>query len=175
MNTDNTNLKEFKIYIADLADYNMGLLEGVWLDITDMDADEIRKEIQEFLKKRTKETGELHEEFAIFDMEEFPDELVSEHPDFDELVKFMELTKEFGDAFATYCSHIGGIEYATKEGFEEAYCGQYKSEVEYAEEIAETVFDISESIACYFNYEKFAIDLFINDYYFEDGYVFRRI
>jgi len=173
MNTNNTTTREFKLYVADLADYNAGLLSGFWLDIEDLTANEISEKIQDFLKKRTEETSELHEEYAIHDMEGFPSTLTSEWPDFKELVEYMELIQAHGDAYEAYCEWIG-FEYATPEGFEESYCGEYDSEQDYAEELADEIMEIPTNMEPYFDYEKFSNELFMTDYHYEAGYVFRN-
>ena len=61
----------------------------------------------------------------------------------------------------------------------EAYHGKWKDEVEFAEEIIDScgyLDQMPENIRYYFDYEKFARDLFINDYVFDDstGVVFSR-
>lgn len=64
-----------------------------------------------------------------------------------------------------------------KDDFEDAYCGEYDSEQAYAEELVDELGCLErmpENLRWYFDYEKFARDLFINDYYFVNGYVFRR-
>ncbi len=65
------------------------------------------------------------------------------------------------------------------QSFEDAFHGRYKSEVDYAESYAEEcgiLAEIPEHFRCYFDYEKFARDLFIDDVYFhnETGCVFSR-
>lgn len=80
-------LKELRVYIADLADYNNGTLRGNWYDLNDYDeADDLKLEISNFLK----ETG--HEEYAIHDYEGFPDCLnLSEYEDIETLFKIRDL------------------------------------------------------------------------------------
>lgn len=58
--------------------------------------------------------------------------------------------------------------------FQECFCGTWSSKVDYAESYVDDVMSIPQEIAPYFDYEKFANDLFI-DYYFDDdtGAVFR--
>ena len=59
----------------------------------------------------------------------------------------------------------------------DAYVGVYDSEEDFAEEIVSDCYDLDNmmgSLACYFDYEKFARDLFMCDYYFgSHGTVFR--
>ncbi len=58
--------------------------------------------------------------------------------------------------------------------FEDEYQGEYKDEEDFAYDIVEQCYDLPEFAKTYFDYEKFARDLFIGDYYFENGFVFRR-
>jgi antirestriction protein len=58
--------------------------------------------------------------------------------------------------------------------FEDDYQGKYRSEEDYAYEVVEECYDLPEFAKTYFDYEKFASDLFISDYWYEDGFVFRR-
>ena len=60
------------------------------------------------------------------------------------------------------------------DSFRDDYQGNYKDEEDYAYEIIEQCYDLPEFALSYFDYEKFARDLFMTDYWFEDGHVFRR-
>ncbi|RJW92413.1 antirestriction protein ArdA, partial [Bacteroides sp. AF35-22] len=53
------------------------------------------------------------------------------------------------------------------------YRGQYDDEEDFAYEIIEECYDLPEFAKTYFDYEKFARDLFMCDYWFDDGFVFR--
>jgi len=53
--------------------------------------------------------------------------------------------------------------------------GQYDSEEDFAEQYVNECLDLQKMmgyLANYFDYEKFARDLFMSDYTFMDGYVF---
>jgi antirestriction protein len=61
--------------------------------------------------------------------------------------------------------------------FEESYQGEMSTK-EFAEQLAEEFFDfdgVYNSIAQYFDYEKWERDLFMGDYWENDGYIFRSI
>ena len=63
------------------------------------------------------------------------------------------------------------------ERFEEAYNGKWDSELAYAEDLVDSCYDLEKmmgSLSSYFDYEKFARDLFITDYTYCDGYVFNN-
>jgi antirestriction protein len=61
--------------------------------------------------------------------------------------------------------------------FEESYQGEMEPS-EFAEQLAEEFFDLNNSqspLANYFDYEKWERDLFMGDYWENDGYIFRSI
>jgi hypothetical protein len=62
--------------------------------------------------------------------------------------------------------------------FEEAYCGEWNSEQEFADNLADEMGFIEEmgriNLAQYFDYDKWARDLFMTDYWSSNGYVFRN-
>ena len=49
----------------------------------------------------------------------------------------------------------------------------YDDEEDFAYRIVEECYDLPEFAKTYFDYEKFARDLFMCDYWFDDGFVFR--
>lgn len=60
--------------------------------------------------------------------------------------------------------------------FHDDYVGDYDSEKDFAEQMVdEGMFgEIPEGIAFYIDYEAVARDLFIGDYWYSNGHVFRR-
>jgi antirestriction protein len=61
--------------------------------------------------------------------------------------------------------------------FEESYQGEMDTR-EFAEQLAEEFFDLNNSkspLANYFDYEKWERDLFMGDYWENDGFIFRSI
>lgn len=61
--------------------------------------------------------------------------------------------------------------------FEDAYVGEYGSEKEFAQELFDDVYahETPEFIAQYIDWEAFARDVFLSDYNYLNGYVFRNI
>lgn len=60
---------------------------------------------------------------------------------------------------------------------EDAYCGRFDSEEQYAEDLVDNcglLDGMPENLRGYFDYEAFARDLFINDVVLEQGHVFNR-
>ena len=158
-----TLLTSPKIYVACLASYNNGILHGQWIE-ADQDAEAIMNEIQDMLGQSPVCDAE---EWAIHDYEGFEGIRLSEYESIEEVARLAELVGEHGEAFAAYAGYVGS-DYATAEGFREAYMGKWDSEEEYARHIAEETLDIPERLEFYMDYEKYARDLFINDYYSVD-------
>ena len=164
-----------RIYVACLAAYNNGMLYGKWID-ADQDADSIRLEIQTMLAGSPIPGAE---EWAIHDYDGFCGLRLSESEDIEDLVETVSLITEHGEAWARYAEYVG-TDYASQEDFEEAYAGEWDSEEDYAEHLAEETMEIPEHLRFYIDYEKLARDIFINDYFSAEGsnckiFVFRRM
>lgn len=83
------------------------------------------------------------------------------------------------EAFFVWCNHnlhdLGKEDvYDLVNRFKDLYVGKYDDEEDFAYEIIEECYDLSDFAKMYFDYEKFARDLFMGEYYFEDGFVFIR-
>ena len=163
-----------RIYVACLASYNRGILYGKWIDATD--ADEIREEIQNMLSESQEP---IAEEWAIHDSEFFSSLCLDKHEDIDQVAEIGALIEEHGAAFAAYADNMG-IDHATADGFQDAYCGEWDSEQAYAENLFDELYlhEVPEHIQPYIDYEAYARDLFINDYFSVEGessvYVFHN-
>lgn len=159
---------EFNIYVASLSDYNNGILHGVWITLdSSTDKGEIYDEITKMLdaSPTAKKYGELAEEYAIHDFEGFPECLCEEYQDFDTLLNFIAKYEEHGEAWVAYLEYYGE-QWATQEDFEDRFAGEYESEEDYAEQYVEDTGMLSEvpdQLKYYFDMEKFARDMFIND------------
>jgi antirestriction protein len=163
-----------KIYVACLAAYNNGILHGRWID-ADQDEESIREEIQDMLKESPIPRAE---EWAIHDYEGFEGMTLSEYESIEDVVRNANLIKGYGEPYAAYAGFIGE-DYATEEHFQEDYQGEWDSEEAFAQDLAEETMNIPEHLQFYFDCEKFANDLFINDYFSVDAsngkvFVFRR-
>ena len=101
--------------------------------------------------------------------EEFIDEEV-----FDKIIAFIQMDDDKQKAFKAYVSATGDDSISD---FEDSYEGEYDSEEDFATHIVNECYDLERmmgNLSYYFDYKAFARDLFISDYIFEDGYVFRR-
>ena len=145
-----------QIYVACLAAYNNGHLHGRWVE-ANQDADAIHEQIQAMLAESPVPGAE---EWAIHDFENFHGLTIGEHDSVDDVAKLADLLEEHGDAYAAYVDCVGA-HYATPEGFEEHYRGEWDSAEAYAENlIDEGCFgEIPQAIANYIDVEKIAHDL----------------
>lgn len=168
-----------KIYVACLSSYNNGLLHGKWFDLNDFsDADDLRDSIQKEVLDESPMQGKenIIEEFAIHDFEAPKGADIGEYSGLEELIEMNEiLSDDNGEMILALKSHLGldSLEKA-KDYFDENYQGEFKSDEEFAWDIAENAmgWDLSEGIGRYFDAEAFARDLMFE--HFEiDGHYFR--
>ena len=167
-----------KIYVADLADYNAGRLNGKWIDLGELSSvEDLQSEINEHV------LSPGHEEWAIHDYEGFGDIRISEYEDLGTLLDLSEAIEDHGDPFVAWISEVvGDIGYFADvadavDQFVDRYVGPMTLE-DYAYEYAEEVLGLKDTALDYFNYEKFANDLSMSGdmtevYYNGVDYVFR--
>ena len=174
-----------RIYVACLASYNAGTLHGVWIDCEGKDSGELEEEVAAMLREseypnvevECPDTGEMvpsAEEWAIHDSEGLGD--IGEHESLDDIAELAEAIGEHGDAYLAYIDCVGS-HYATPSDFEDRYRGEFNSELDYAYHIVDELYNLDEmmgNLSFYFDYERFARDLFINDCTFVDGHVFDK-
>lgn len=165
------SVNEISLYVGTYGKYNSGSIAGQWVNLMEYPT------LQEFLTHCAEiHSDEQDPEFMFQDCENVPSTLYSES-DATDIYKVIEYATENRiDDITALLAYIGnvGLEYGL-ESFEEAYCGEYDSELDYAYEIADECMNIPDNIKGYFDYEKFSRDLFIGDYTYIDGYVFRNM
>lgn len=183
-----TNTERFLIYVASLSDYNAGILHGAWIDFDQLDnIDAVVPAIQRMLEASptAKATGQPAKEWAIHDYEgwcgldidenDYPASLWLRYETLSSLLE----EGYSPDAIRDYAEWAGadGFDDPFKNAFEEAYAGQYESELEFAEEWVEdtgVLANVPDFLLNYFDYDAFARDLFMTDYHMSDsGHVFR--
>lgn len=172
------NLNAARIYVGTYAKYNSGSLAGKWVKLSDFS----------YLEDFMEHCAEIHKdeeepEYMFQDWEEIPDCLIGEEhldEDFFELRDELDrLTDTQQDAFWIWMngdnnSLTRGV-YRLVRDFQSDYIGCYDSKEEFAKEILEErEEELSEFARQYFDYEKYANDLFLSDFWYEEGYVFRN-
>lgn len=177
MKQNNTASKrvESRVYVGTFGKYSRGSIAGAWLVLQDYsDYDEFLKACKELHK------DEENPEFMFQDWENIPEGAISEsylNPTIWEAFDAIESNYE---EFATYCNYMESIRRGDDfadvvERFEERRQGEYSSEEDFAEQVAEDTGiteSIPEDLRHYFDYSAFARDLFASDYSYCDGYVF---
>ena len=109
-------------------------------------------------------------ELMYQDFENMPDSLYHEsmgEEGFNKIAEYCELCDEYSveavDDFLEWDST------EDLDNMHDAYVGVYDSREDFAREIVSDCYDIENimgNLACYFDYEAFARDLFMGDYYF---------
>ena len=172
------NLENAKIYVSSYKKYTEDSLFGKWLVLSDYsDMDEFMAACKEL------HSDESDPEFMFQDFEAIPDSLISESwlsenffPLRDALV---ELSDNEQEAFLVWCNN-GSYDLDSEDchdlisSFKDEYFGEYESEEDFAYNLVEDCYNLPEFALTYFDYEKFAKDLFIGDFWYDSGFVFRR-
>lgn len=174
-----------KIYVASLSDYNAGILHGAWFDLSVYDdADELYQDIYKVVLSTSptahSEGLAAAEEYAIHDYDDIYPSGLGEYESLSDLMEIQDCLNQCSsyeeeEAFCAWLNETGNSpDYSS---FEDAYCGKYDSEEDYAYQyIEETgILDsLPEWAQRYFDYEAFARDMFLDGYTMtEGGYVFR--
>lgn len=160
-----------RLYVGTYAKYNDGNLFGKWIDLEDFDCKE------DFLEA----CAELHKdeedpELMFQDFQGFPRNMYSECSVSDELwdnwVLLNDSQREIIEAYWDHVDSSGTLKQA-----EEAYQGEFDTEENFAEELAEDLgyfTDVPDHLRMYFDFKAFARDLFMSDYIWAGGHVFRN-
>lgn len=194
--TNNLKIKKFatgsrissddtpKIWVGEWSLYNEGNLTGEWVDLSDFeDGAEVMDKIQALLDKWTKSTGELREEYAIFDFENFPRELYSEQmgeAQFDKIITAYKLSESLDipmDVLASLMSEYDLDDANALEEFvNERYVGYFQNNSDLGEHLVEMYGGIENmpkhTLEMYFDYDSYGRDEDINSFNAYEGYYF---
>ena len=162
------------LYCGTYGKYNSGNFRGMWVDLSTFDSYE---DFLNFCK-------------AIHADEDDPEIMYQDYENMPRSLYHESMGEEGFNKIAEYCELCDDYSVEAVEDFLEwdstddlgrmhdAYVGVYDSEEDFAEEIVSDCYDLDNmmgSLACYFDYEAFARDLFVNDYHFgSHGTVFLR-
>ena len=167
------------VYVGTYGKYASGSLRGVWLDLTTF------ADYDEFLAVcRYLHRDEADPEFMAQDYTDFPEMFYTEgfmsEREFDVIQEFAKLDDDDKEAFEVYVAAFGSSrdDVSIFDNFREAYQGKWDSEKDFTYNLVDEIGylqGVPDSVASYFDYDAFARDLFIDDYYFDSGFVFRRM
>ena len=153
------------LYCGTYGKYNSGNLRGMWVDVSTFD------DYEDFVNFCLAiHADEEDPELMYQDFENMPDSLYHEsmgEEGFNKIAEYCELCDEYSveavDDFLEWDST------EDLDNMHDAYVGVYDSREDFAREIVSDCYDIENimgNLACYFDYEAFARDLFMGDYYF---------
>lgn len=145
--------------------YNSGNLRSMWVDLSTFDSYE---DFENFCLAI--HADEEDPELTYQDYENMPRSLYHEsigEKEFNNIAKYCEM----GGDYNVY-SVEDFLEFYSPEdldNMQDAYVGVYDSEEDFARELVNECYDIEKmmgNLACYFDYEALARDLFVSDYHF---------
>lgn len=130
-----------QVCVACLACYNMGSHNNKWMDADDL------QERWDYAEEHDRQDRAgnfnqcpkpFHDEWAIHDYDGVP--FLGENPDTPYLIKVMRCIEEHGEPFYEWFNldpHNKSHHDDLSEAFEEAYCGEWESPKDFAEQMAE--------------------------------------
>lgn len=163
------------LYCGTYGKYNSGNLSGMWLNVSTFD------DYEDFVNFcYAIHADESEPELMYQDYENMPDSLYHEsmgEEGFNNIAKYCELCDDYSVSAVDDFLEWDSTE--DLDNMHDAYVGVYDSREDFAREIVSDCYDIENimgNLACYFDYEAFARDLFMCDYYFgSHGTVLRRL
>lgn len=165
---------EPSVYVGTYGKYNGGSICGLWIDLSTFN------DYDDFIDFcKAIHADEEDPELMAQDFEGFPRQWYNEgfmsEDDFDNIIEYSELCDKYSrEAVDDYMEFHDEL-----DDFEEAYCGEWDSEEDFARHIVDECYDLEKSmgqLANYFDYEAFGRELFMWDYSMgANGNVFRRV
>ena len=125
-----------RVWVGSWLDYNNGVLHGEWLE-ADREADELWDDIAAMLaaSPTARSTGEVAEDWGIFDYENFGPLKVGEQETVAWVTAVARGIGEHGPAFGAWADVVEDEELLG--GFADAYLGEYESIEAYAEQLVD--------------------------------------
>ena len=153
------------LYCGTYGKYNSGNLCGMWVNVSTFGSYEYFKTFCLAIH-----ADEAYPEIMCQDFANIPDSLYHESmgaEEFENILKYCDLCDDYSvsavDDF---------LEWYSPEDLDEmhdSYVGVYDSKEDFAQEIVNDCYDLDKmmgNLACYFDYDALARDLFISDYHF---------
>lgn len=157
-----------RLYVGTYAKYNAGSIRGEWLTLSDYD------DAEAFYVA----CAELHEEeedpeFMFQDCEDVPADLYSESGNVEAIYEFMDFVN---DSHLSIDAIRAGLDIGLElEDLEDNYEGEFSSDEDFAQELADSLGAIPDDYSwpnSYIDWERAARDLMM-DYGSSDGHYFR--
>ena len=153
------------LYCGTYGKYNEGNLGGMWVNVSTFDSYEDFINFCKAIHADENDPELMYQDFA-----NIPDSLYHEsmgEDEFNNLLKYCELCDDYSVEAVDDFLEIFSPE--DLDRMDDAYAGVYDSKGDFAREIINDCYDIDKmmgELACYFDYEALARDLFMGDYHF---------
>jgi antirestriction protein len=149
---------EPRIYVACLAAYNGGVLQGAWIAVED-DVEAVRAGVAAMLAASPEP---LAEEWAIHDHEGFGGVEIGEYAGIDRVVEIAAFLRRRGRLGALVLEHVGGDVDAAERALDDQYRGVFPSLADCFQELTEETTTIPEALRNYIDYEAMGRDAALN-------------
>ena len=162
------------VYVGSWSKYNNSDLTGLWLDLTTFDDFEDFINFCKAIHADEEDPELMAQDYECFPRQWYNEGFMSEE-DFDHIKEYTEMCdKHSVEAVDDYMELHDDL-----DNFEEAYCGEWDSEEDFARHIVDECYDLERTmgnLSQYFDYEAFARELFMYDYTMgANNNVFRNI
>ena len=161
------------VYVGTYAKYNDGSLFGMWVDLVKCGDYDTFMEVCHNLHADEEDPELMYQDYECFPSAWYSESGIDEDT-FDKIMEYADMDEDDMEAYEEFVDSFGNDSF---DSFKERYMVKWDSEKDFAEHIIDECYNLDDMmghLASYFDYEAFARDLFIDDYYFTDGYVFRR-
>ena len=153
------------LYCGTYGKYNSGNLGGMWVNLSTFDSYEDFINFCKAIHADEEEPELMYQDFA-----NIPDSLYHEsmgEEEFNKIAEYCELCDEYN--VSAVDDFLECFSPEDLDRMDDAYMGVYDSKEDFAREIVNDCYGIEKmmgDLAYYFDYEAFARDLFMGDYYF---------
>lgn len=172
MKTEHTH-KGISVYCGTYGKYANGSIDGEWIDLCQF------SDIDEFLARcRTIHADESDPEFMFQDVNNYTDLPIHGEPGISDIVRFidfLQLADYDQDILAGYVEIHGWQDDVedTLEKATDAYCGNFESMTEYAEQAFSECYEIPDHLANYIDWEAVARDFKFDHTQASNGNIYR--
>ena len=161
------------LYVGTYRKYNDGDLFGMWVDLVACGDYDTFTEVCHLLHADEEDPELMFQDYDFLPEKWYSESGIDEDT-FDKIMEYAALGDEDKEAFEEY---LDVTDDDSISSFREQYMGRWNSEVDFAEHIISECYNLDDMmghLATYFDYERYANDLFIEDYVYSCGFVFRR-
>lgn len=152
-----------RICVICSASYDLGILHGVWVDMT-QDIEAIYGKINDMLSKSpTSNTNE----WSLFAYEGFESIVLDKYEDIDQIRRKAIFLITYGKCGVKVLEYFDNDIYLAEEAIVNHYHGKFRSELDFAINLfdKECGFTLPDHAKIYVNYESFKNGVFCNDYF----------